>query len=68
MAISIQRKINVRLFNFLVLVLMATFAQAAEIDKLQWMRGNWTHVRDGETVQESWLGPRGKMMVAVNLT
>ena len=32
------------------------------------MTGSWTQAREGETVQESWLGPRGKMMAAVNLT
>ena len=41
---------------------------AQEIEKLAWMAGTWTQNKDGETVQESWLGPRGKMMAAVNLT
>jgi hypothetical protein len=41
---------------------------AQEINKLAWMTGTWTMAKDGETVQESWLGPRGGMMVAVNLT
>ena len=41
---------------------------AQEIDKLAWMTGTWTQSKDGEVVQESWLGPRGKMMAAVNLT
>ena len=57
----------------LILMCLATFALASplhaqEIDKLVWMTGVWTQNKDGETVQESWLGPRGKMMAAVNLT
>lgn len=57
----------------LVLMCLAMFALASplhaqEIDKLAWMTGVWTQNKDGETVQESWLGPRGKMMAAVNLT
>lgn len=43
-------------------------AHAQEIDKLAWMAGTWTQTKGDETVQESWLGPRNKMMVAVNLT
>ena len=59
--------------NKLILMCLATFALASplhaqEIDKLVWMTGVWTQNKDGETVQESWLGPRGKMMAAVNLT
>jgi hypothetical protein len=41
---------------------------AQQIDKLAWMAGTWTQAKDGEVVQESWLGPRGRMMVASNLT
>ncbi|MEP7155077.1 MAG: DUF6265 family protein, partial [Betaproteobacteria bacterium] len=41
---------------------------AQEIDKLSWMAGTWSQVKNGETVEESWLGPRAKMMTAVNLT
>ena len=57
----------------LILMCLAMFALASplhaqEIDKLAWMTGVWTQNKDGETVQESWLGPRGKMMAAVNLT
>lgn len=56
----------------LILICLAIFAfvsplHAQEIDKLAWMAGVWTQNKDGETVQESWLGPRGKMMAAVNL-
>lgn len=51
------------------LVLAAAAAcHAQEIDKLGWLTGTWTQSLDGEVVQESWLGPRGKTMAAVNLT
>lgn len=51
-----------------IALLFSPTVRADEIDKLAWMAGTWTQVKDGETVQETWLGPRGKMMVAVNLT
>ncbi len=54
--------------TLLVLVAMALPLNAQEIEKLNWMTGTWTQKKDGETVQESWLGPGGKMMAAVNLT
>lgn len=57
----------------LILMCLAMFAfvsplHAQEIEKLSWMTGVWTQKKEGETVQESWLGPSGKMMAAVNLT
>ena len=52
----------------LALAAMASPLHAQEIEKLSWMTGTWTQKKDGETVQESWLGPSGKMMAAVNLT
>ena len=57
-----------RILTILALLAMALPLHAQEIEKLFWMTGTWTQTREGETVQESWLGPRGKMMVAVNLT
>ena len=50
-----------------IALLFSPTVRADEIDKLAWMAGIWTQVKDVETVQETWLGPRGKMMVAVNL-
>ena len=41
---------------------------AGEIETLSWLSGTWSQTKAGETVQESWLGPSGKMLVAVNLT
>ncbi len=43
-------------------------AQAQSLDQLAWMRGTWTQDKDGEIVQEAWLGPRGGLMTGVNLT
>ena len=52
----------------LTLCVVAIPSWAQEIEKLAWMAGTWTQNKDGELVQESWLGPRGNMMAAVNLT
>jgi hypothetical protein len=57
-----------RLLTLAALVLFALNLHAEEIDQLQWMSGTWTQKKGEETVQESWLGPRGAMMAAVNLT
>lgn len=57
-----------RLLTLAASVLLAFPLHAEEIDKLQWMAGTWTQKKGEDTVQESWLGPRGTMMVAVNLT
>ena len=46
----------------------ATPAAAQDIDKLAWMAGNWVQKSATEEVQESWFGPRGNVLVAVNLT
>ncbi len=43
-------------------------ACASEIDKLSWMNGTWTQTKADSVVQESWLGPRGKLLVGVSLT
>lgn len=49
-------------------IAFSSAVHAQEIDKLAWMSGTWTQARDGEIVQESWLGPRGRTMVATNLS
>jgi hypothetical protein len=41
---------------------------AQELDKLAFMTGHWVQKTDKEEVQEQWLGPRGNLMVATNLT
>ena len=53
------------------LALFSTLAVAQQpnsIQQLSWMAGTWVQSKEGETVQESWLGPQGNTMVAVNLT
>ena len=57
-----------RIATFFSLVVLAIPLHAQEIEKLSWMTGTWSQSKDGETVQESWLGPQGNTMVAVNLT
>lgn len=52
----------------LAYVLMLGAISAQEIDKLAWMNGTWLQSKDKDSVEESWLGPRNKMMVGVNLT
>ncbi len=37
------------------------------IERLAWLAGTWTENRDGNITQETWLGPRGQLMVAANL-
>lgn len=59
---------KIHLLKLLALLWLAMPLHAQEIEKLAWMTGTWTQTKDSETVQESWLGPRGKMMAAVNLT
>ena len=61
-----------------LLALLALFStlsiaqQSNGIQQLSWMTGTWVQSKEGETVQESWLGPQGSTqgntMVAVNLT
>jgi Domain of unknown function (DUF6265) len=43
-------------------------ACASDIDKLAWMNGTWTQTKADSVVQESWLGPRGKLLMGVSLT
>jgi hypothetical protein len=58
-----------KLFLFvLFMTLMISALSAQEIDKLQWMSGTWLQSKDKDSVEESWVGPRNKVMVGVNLT
>jgi hypothetical protein len=41
--------------------------RAQQIDRLAWLAGTWTEQKDGNVVQEVWLGPRGQMMIGANL-
>jgi hypothetical protein len=35
---------------------------------LSWLSGDWHRCRDGEVVEERWLGPRGDLLIGANLT
>lgn len=52
----------------LFILLFTQAAQAQEIEKLAWMAGTWAQKQEGALVQESWVGPSGNVMVAVNLS
>ena len=43
-------------------------AVAQDLSALAFMSGHWVQKNEREEVQESWLGPRGNVMVATNLT
>ena len=51
----------------LLLALACGTAHAAPAD-LSWMSGDWRRCKDGEIVEERWLGPRGGLMIGANLT
>jgi hypothetical protein len=51
-----------------LLLLVATTAHAAPAADLSWMSGDWRRCKDGEIVEERWLGPRGELMIGANLT
>jgi hypothetical protein len=46
--------------------LVAHAAPAAS--DLAWLSGDWHRCKDGEIVEERWLGPRGEMLLGANLT
>ena len=51
----------------LLLVLTCAAARAEPTD-LAWLSGDWRRCKDGEIVEERWLGPRGGLMIGANLT
>lgn len=60
-----------KLFSAIALCLSATIALAqtpTPIEKLSWMSGTWVQTKGDSSVQETWLGPNGKLMVGANLT
>ena len=42
--------------------------QGQQVDQLAFLSGHWVQKKNGEEVQENWLGPRAETMVATNLT
>lgn len=57
-----------RLIIALMLLAASFSAYAQDLAKLAFMSGSWVQKTEREEVQENWLGPRGNMMVATNLT
>jgi hypothetical protein len=54
--------------RMIALLFVTTVAHAAPAADWSWLTGDWRHCKDGEIVEERWLGPRGEMMIGVNLT
>ena len=52
----------------LLLLLAANAAPAEPSTDLAWLAGDWRRCKEGEIVEERWLGPRGGLLVGVNLT
>ena len=52
----------------LLFALACTAAHAAPAPDLSWLSGDWRRCKDGEIVEERWLGPRGDLMIGANLT
>jgi len=53
---------------FALPIFLTTAAAAAPAPDLSWLSGDWRRCRDGEIVEERWLGPRGELMIGANLT
>ena len=55
--------------GIVVSMLMLTgAAQAAPLPDLSWLSGDWRRCKEGEIVEERWLGPRGGLLIGTNLT
>ena len=49
------------------MVFLSGAARAAPLPDLSWLSGDWRRCKDGEIVEERWLGPRGGMLIGANL-
>jgi len=49
-------------------LLLVAGAHAAPAPDLSWLSGDWRRCKDGEIVEERWLGPRADLMIGANLT
>ena len=58
--------------NAFALVLATTISLVVHAEpaasELAWLSGDWHRCKDGEIVEERWLGPRGDMLLGANLT
>jgi len=50
------------------MLVLAGAARAAPLPDLSWLGGDWRRCQSGEIVEERWLGPRGGLLIGVNLT
>jgi hypothetical protein len=50
------------------MVFLPDTARAAPLPDLSWLSGDWRRCKDGEIVEERWLGPRGGLLIGANLT
>jgi hypothetical protein len=54
---------------FLLATSAASLAHAIPAaSELAWLSGDWRRCKDGEIVEERWLGPRGDVLLGANLT
>ena len=49
-------------------MLVLPAAAGAAPPDLSWLGGDWRRCKDGEIVEERWLGPRGGLLIGANLT
>lgn len=56
-----------RVLVFVFAATLTSAASAAPAPDLSWLSGDWRRCKDGEIVEERWLGPRGEMLVGANL-
>jgi hypothetical protein len=52
----------------LSMLVLSGGVHAAPPPDLSWLAGDWRRCKDGEIVEERWLGPRGGLLVGANLT
>jgi hypothetical protein len=51
-----------------LLLLAAGAARSAPSADLAWLAGDWRRCKEGEIVEERWLGPRSGLLIGANLT
>ena len=59
---------RMRVVMVAAMVFLPDAARAAPLADLSWLSGDWRRCKDGEIVEERWLGPRGGMLIGANLT
>jgi Domain of unknown function (DUF6265) len=59
---------SLALLRATVVTVVTTATHAAPAADLTWLSGDWRRCKDGEIVEERWLGPRADLMIGANLT